>query len=43
MRPILLARATATSMRGLRASIWASHEAAGAPRIRACLMTARLR
>ena len=33
MRAILLARATVTSMRGLRASIRASHEPAAAPRL----------
>ena len=32
MRAVLLARATATSILGLRASIPASHEPAGAPR-----------
>ena len=32
MRAILLARAVVTSMRGLRASIRASHEPAAAPR-----------
>jgi len=36
MRAILLARATVTSIFGLRASICASHEPVGAPRRLAC-------
>ena len=37
MRAILLARATVTSIFGLRANICASHEPLGAPRRLACL------
>src|SRR3954451_23460851 len=40
MRAILLARATVTSIRGLRASIRASHEPAAAPRRQAQRTTA---
>jgi hypothetical protein len=36
MRAILLARATVTSIFGLRANICASHEPLGAPRRLAC-------
>lgn len=39
---ILLARATVTSMRGLRASICSSHDPFGAPRLLACRTTALL-
>lgn len=40
MRAVLLANGPATSIRGFLASIWASHEPAGAPRMSACLITA---
>jgi hypothetical protein len=40
MRAILLARATITGMGGLRANIRASHDPWGAPRRRACRVTA---
>ena len=40
MRAILLARATVTSIFGLRASICASHDPSGAPRRLACRTTA---
>src|SRR5215469_17851422 len=40
MRAILLARATVTSIFGLRANICASHEPLGAPRRLACRTTA---
>ena len=40
MRAVLLASATVTSMRGLRAIICSSHEPAGAPRLLACKTTA---
>ena len=39
-RAILLARATVTSIFGLRGSICASHDPAGAPRRQACRITA---
>jgi hypothetical protein len=42
IRAILLASATVTSMRGLRASICSSHEPFGAPRLLACCTTALL-
>ena len=40
MRAFLLTRTTMTSIFGFRASIWSSHDPAGAPRIEACIMTA---
>ena len=42
IRAILLASATVTSMRGLRANICSSHEPFGAPRFLACCTTALL-
>src|SRR6185312_3584590 len=42
IRAILLASATVTSMRGLRASICSSQEPLGAPRLPACFTTALL-